>query len=113
MLAHKIAVASSAFELICLPKNLLNNESQSLTRIDATSTITVAILNPILKKMRKRLNTTVYYDDPTLHRVIYTRYNKRCNRIEKARNIIRDKLITINHYIMLILAIIQFIIYAI
>lgn len=79
--------------------------------IQIISAITVAILNPVLKKMRKRLNTTMYYDDPTLHRVIYTRYKKKCNRIEKARNIIRDKLITINHYIMLILAIIQFIIY--
>lgn len=81
--------------------------------IQIISAITVAILNPVLKKMRKRLNTTMYYDDPTLHRVIYTRYKKKCNRVEKARNIIRDKLITINHYIMLILAIIQFIIYAI
>lgn len=78
--------------------------------IQIISAITVAILNPVLKKMRKRLNTTVYYDDPTLHRVIYTRYKKKCNIIEKARNIIRDKLITINHYIILILAIIQLII---
>lgn len=78
--------------------------------IQIVSAITVAILNPTLKKMRKRLNTTVYYDDPTLHRVIYTRYKKKCDGLEKARNIVRDKLITINYYILLILAIIQFII---
>lgn len=78
--------------------------------IQIISVIAVAIINLILKKMVKRLNTTVYYDDPTLHRVIYTRYKKKCDRLEKARNIIRDKLITINHYIILILAIIQLII---
>lgn len=81
--------------------------------IQIISVTTVAIINPILKKMRKRLNTVIIYEDPFQSRAIYKLNKKKCDRLEKARNIIRDKLITINHYIILILAIIQLILYAI
>lgn len=72
--------------------------------------ITVTIINPILKKMRKRLNTVIIYEDPFQSKAIYKLNKNKHDRLEKARNIIRDKLITINHYIILILAIIQLII---
>lgn len=74
--------------------------------------ISECILDRVLKKMRKRLNTTVYYDDPTLHRVIYTRYKKKCDTLSKLSKII-NKVITANHFIILISSVIQLFFYAI
>lgn len=82
--------------------------------IQITSVITVSIINQILKKMVKRISTVYLYDDPFYtNKPIYNQYKVKCDRLGKARNIIRDKLITINHCIILILAIVQLIICAI